>query len=93
VDTVGFNDRGLTRIPGGGYRTPASHLTERIRMLANGQLSIAFTWDDRSVFARPHAYEFRYTKVASIAEPRVHECFTNDQERSAFLLRQFTQTP
>jgi hypothetical protein len=93
VDTVGFNDRGLTRVPGGGYRTAASHLTERMRLLANGQLSVNFEWDDPAVFVRPHTYEFRYVKVASIAEPRVQECFANDQERTAFLLRQFTSTP
>jgi hypothetical protein len=93
VDTVGFNDRGLTRIPGGGYRTPTSHLTERMRLLANGQLSVTFAWDDPAVFAWPHTYEFRYVKVGSIAEPRVIECFTNDQDRTAFLLRQFTQNP
>ena len=88
VDTIGFNDRGLTRIPGGGYRTPAAHLTERMRLLASGQLSVMFTWDDPGVFARPHSYEFRYVKVPTIVEPRINECFANDQDRAAFLLRQ-----
>ena len=32
VDTIGFNDRGVTRLPGGGLRTPNSHLTERYRL-------------------------------------------------------------
>ena len=85
VDTIGLNDRGLTAIPGGGYRTPASRLTERFRLLANGQLSVRFTWDDPGVFARPHSYEFRYTRVPNISEPRTHECFATDQDRAAFL--------
>ena len=33
VDTVGFNDRGVRSIPGGGVRTSNSHLTERYRLL------------------------------------------------------------
>ena len=61
VDTVGFNDRGVRSIPGGGVRTSNSHLTERYRLLDGGQrLSVTFTWDDPLVFQKPHTYEFRY---------------------------------
>ena len=85
VDTVGFNNRGVTRIPGGGYRTPTSRLVERYRLLDNGQrLSVRFTWDDSAIFERPHSYEFRYYKVAGITEPRVINCVPNP-ERSQFL--------
>jgi hypothetical protein len=87
VDTVGFNDRGLTRIPGGGYRTPSSHLVERYRLLEGGQrLSVVFRWEDTTVFTRPHTYEFRYYKVAQISEPRVFQCFPTS-ERTQFLTR------
>jgi hypothetical protein len=37
VDTVGFDgDKGVTMIPGGGYRTAASRLIERYRLLNDG---------------------------------------------------------
>jgi hypothetical protein len=86
VDTIGFNDRGLTVIPGGGWRTPESKLTERYRLLYNGLvLSVTFSWDDPRVFRLPHTYEFRYYKVQDIVEPRSHNCIGNDPERRKFL--------
>ena len=85
VDTVGFNSRGITRIPGGGYRTPTSHLVERYRLLDGGQrLTVQFTWEDSAVFERPHSYEFQYYKVRDISEPRVINCVPNP-ERTRFL--------
>jgi hypothetical protein len=85
VDTVGFNDRGVTRIPGGGYRTPGSHLVERYRLLDNGQqLSVVFTWEDRAVFQQPQTYEFRYYRIRQISDPRMFNCVPNP-ERTRFL--------
>jgi hypothetical protein len=72
VDTIGFNDRGVSRLPGGGIRTPDSHLTERYRLFDGGnRLSVTLTWEDPKVFQKPHAYEYRYYRIAKIAEPRV----------------------
>jgi hypothetical protein len=86
VDTVGFNDRGVRTIPGGGVRTTNSHLIERYRLLEDGQrLSVTFTWEDPNVFQKPYTYEFRYYKVPQIAEPRVFNCNPNDAERAKFL--------
>jgi hypothetical protein len=86
VDTIGFNDRGLTGIPGGGWRTPDSRLTERFRLLNDGLvLSVTATWEDAKVFAAPHSYEFRYYRVAPANEPRSHNCLGGDQERARFL--------
>ena len=86
VDTIGFNDRGVTSIPGGGWRTPESKLTERYRLLVNGLvLSVQSTWEDAKVFAKPHTYELRYYKVTQIVEPRTHNCLANDPERTKFL--------
>ena len=88
VDTVGFNDRGVRAIPGGGVRTSNSHLTERYRHLDGGpRLSVTFTREDSSVFQKPHTYEFRYYKVRQISEPRVYTCNPNDAERAKFLER------
>jgi hypothetical protein len=87
VDTVGFNDRGVRAIPGGGARTANSHLTERYRLLEGGQrLSVTFTWEDSNVFQKPHTYEFRYYKVRQVSEPRVYTCNPNDADRAKFLL-------
>jgi hypothetical protein len=86
VDTVGFNERGITAIPGGGYRTSRSHLVEQYRLSADGeQLLVTFTWTDAAVFRRAHAYTFRYYKVPTISEPRVVNCIPNDAGRARFL--------
>ena len=87
VDTVGFNDRGATRIPGGGVRTANSHLVERYRLLDEGaRLSAMFTWDDAKVFQKPHTYEFRYYRIGPLSGPRILPCDPGDQERAKFLM-------
>jgi len=87
VDTVGFNERGITAIPGGGYRTTRSHLVEQYRLSSDGQqLTVTFTWTDPAVFRRPQTYAYRYYRVPSISEPRVLTCIANDPERARFLM-------
>jgi hypothetical protein len=86
VETVGLNERGITAIPGGGFRTLRSRLVEQYRLSPDGRhLVVTFTWTDPNVFRRPHAYAFRYDKVPSISEPRVVNCIPNDAERTRFL--------
>jgi hypothetical protein len=86
VTTMGFSERGQTRIPGGGFRTPSSRLTERYRLMNDGRrLSITFTWDDAKVFQRPHSYEYRYYRVNDIPLPRMYQCNPADPERTRFL--------
>ena len=88
VDTIGFDGaKGVTMIPGGGYRTSESHLAERFRLLNDGALlSVTFTWEDTKVFRTPHTYEFRYQRA-----PRMYEaqpplaCNPFDEQRAAFL--------
>jgi hypothetical protein len=68
VDTLGFSDRGLLAVPGGGFRTSKSRLTERYRLLDQGQrLSVTFLWADPGVYVKPHSYEFRYYRTAATA--------------------------
>jgi len=87
ADTVGFNDRGATRIPGGGVRGPDSHLVERYRLLDGGaRLSATFTWNDPKTFQKPHTYEFRYYRIKKINDPRILACDPGDQERARFVL-------
>ena len=80
-------DKGITAIPGGGFRTAATRLTERYRLLKAGAvLSVTFTWEDPTVFARPHSYEFRYQRLPPTYEPRPRlACDPFDQERATFL--------
>jgi hypothetical protein len=87
VDTAGFSDEGVTRIPGGGRRTPDSHLVERFRLLDNGnRLSVVFTWEDAKVFQKPHTYEFRYYRAPKGTETRDQDCSANDEARGKYLL-------
>lgn len=88
VDTIGFEPtRGVTLIPGGGFRTASTNLVERFRLLNGGTvLSVRFTWTDPSVFRTPHTYEFRYQRVERGYEPRPYQlCDPFDEERTAFL--------
>ena len=88
VDTVGFDpNKGLTAIPGGGFRTANSHLVERYRLLNNGSmLSVTFTWTDPGVYRTPHTYEFRYARLPKDYEARLPlTCDPFDEGRTAFL--------
>jgi hypothetical protein len=86
VDTIGFSDKGVTTIPGGGIRTPDSHLVERYRLEDNGaHLLVTFTWTDAKIFAKPHTYAFRYSRAAPGYRPRDYDCDASDKERADFL--------
>lgn len=87
VTTLGFSDKGMTAIPGGGFRTEQSKLTERFRLVAGGtQLSVTATWDDPTVFRTPHTYELRYQRVAGDYRPRpTIPCDVLDNERVSYL--------
>jgi hypothetical protein len=88
ADTIGFHpDRGITAIPGGGYRTATSRLTERYSLLENGQiLSVAFTWTDPNMFRTPHTYEFRYQRLPASYEARPWlGCDPYNEARAKFL--------
>ena len=86
VDTVGFSDEGVTRIPGGGRRTQASHLVERFRLIDADRLSIVSTWDDAKIFAKPHTYEVRYFRSPKFTELREFDCNASDEARGKYLL-------
>lgn len=87
VDTIGFSDRGITAIPGGGFRTPASHLTERFRLMQNGNmLSVKSTWDDPHVFTHSQSYEYRYYRIPKNEPPLQYYCAARDPERAKFLM-------
>jgi hypothetical protein len=86
VDTIGFSEEGVTRVPGGGRRTPNSHLVERYRLVKQGQqLSVTFTWEDSMTFSKPHTYEFRYYRAPKGTEAREYDCNASDEDRAKFL--------
>lgn len=86
VDTLGFSDKGVTSIPGGGFRTETSHLTEQYRLLSGGrELAVTFTWQDSKVFAKPHTYEFRYVRAPAGTYAREYFCDASNAERAKFL--------
>lgn len=88
VDTIGFHaTRGVTSLPGGGFKTDKSHLVERYRLLENGDvLSATFTWTDPTVYSAPHTYEFRYRRLPSTYEPvSAWPCDPYDETRAQFL--------
>lgn len=88
VDTVGFHaTRGVTSIPGGGFKTDKSHLVERYRLLENGDvLAATFTWTDPTVYAAPHTYEFRYRRLPTTYEPvSTWPCDPYNETRAQFL--------
>jgi len=90
VDTVGFDpNKGVTAIPGGGFRTANTHLVERYRLINDGSLlSVTFTWQDPGVYRVPHRYEFRYARLPRDYEARLPVgCDPFDEGRTAFLLR------
>lgn len=88
VTTIGFAaDKGVTAIPGGGFRAGDTRLTERYRVQQGGSvLSVTFTWEDPKVFAKPHTYEFRYRRLPAGYEPRPPlVCDPFDPERASFV--------
>lgn len=89
VDTVGFDgNKGVTAIPGGGFRTSSSRLVERYRLLRDDLLSVIFTWEDPGVFRAPHTYEFRYLRAPRLYEAQAPlACNPFDETRAAFLGR------
>ena len=87
VDTMGFDEEGLTAIPGGGRRTKDSHLTERFKLIAGGsQLSVVSTWTDPNTFTTPQTYEFRYYRAPKGFEMPNVDCDPANESRAKFLL-------
>jgi hypothetical protein len=83
VETVGFPNRmcggrePYLGAPGGGRALPTTHLTERFRMSDGGnKLTVTFTWEDPSVYRKPHSYAYLFKKL-----PGAHPFENNDDLR------------
>ena len=81
VDSVGFVGGGAT--PGGGRTTPKSHLMERFHLFDGGKrLSVTFTWDDPSVYLKPHTYELTYYRSEPGTYAFEEYCHADDPAQS-----------
>jgi len=77
VDTIGLVAGG--GVPGGGRRTPETHLLERYRLLEGGQrMSVTFTWQDPKIYVKPHTYEYIYYKDPAETYAFEEWCDSND---------------
>lgn len=88
VDTTQIDGKkGITSLPGGGFRTSDSHLTERYKLMEKGSvLSVVFTWEDPKVYRTPHSYEFRYNRLPAQYEPMpAIQCDPYNDVRAKFL--------
>jgi len=81
VDTTGFVPGGGT--PGGGRIGPATHLTETFTLLDAGKkLQVTFTWEDPSIFLKPHTYNFMYYKSAPDSYALEDYCHADEATQS-----------
>lgn len=70
VETVGFPAKTcdsrwpVMRVPNGGRAKDTTHLTERYRLMNGGkQLSVTFTWEDPTIYTKPHTYSYTYDLI------------------------------
>ena len=70
VDTVGFaarvcdSRRPVMMVPGGGRAKDTTHLVERYRLSDPDTLRVTLTWEDPTVYFKPHTYTYTYKRVA-----------------------------
>jgi hypothetical protein len=91
VDTVGFPAKvcdtrwPVMRVPGGGRVKDTTHLTEQIKLVNGGkQLSVSFTWEDPTIYVKPHTYSYVYDLIPD----GTPEETGNDLSDAAYLQRE-----
>jgi hypothetical protein len=61
VDTTGLTPG---TVPGGGVRTPETHLTERFEVAPDGKtMTITYTWMDPALYEAPHTYHYVFDRA------------------------------
>lgn len=69
IDTVAFPARicdtrhPVMPTPGGGRAKETTHLTERVRLVDQDDLTITFTYEDPTVFLKPHTFTYKFKRV------------------------------
>jgi len=82
VETVAFPARicdsrhPVMPTPGGGRAKDTTRLTERFQLVSDDEMTITFTWEDLTVFLKPHSYTYRFKRV-----PEGTPFETNDDQR------------
>ena len=77
VDTIGFNDRyaNLFNANVAALRTPALHITEKIKLTDSGAYMLdVMTLDDPNVFAHPFTVTYRYRRLPETDGPIEYVC-------------------
>ena len=88
AETSGFNDKGYSAIPGGGFITASSHLMERYELIDGGkELQVTFTWTDPHMFASAHTYAYRYYRAPMQFNAGEILCDSHDPSRAEFLTK------
>jgi len=60
IDTVGLV---AGAVPGGGARTPETHLIERLEVAPDGKtMTITYTWQDPKIYQKPHTYSYFFDR-------------------------------
>lgn len=60
ISTIGLEAGG--GVPGGGRKRPETELVERFTLRDATHLTVSFTWNDPTIYVKPHTYEFTYEK-------------------------------
>jgi hypothetical protein len=69
IDTVGFPARvcdsrhPVMPTPAGGRAKDTTHLTERIKLVGPNDMTITFTYEDPTVFLKPHTFTYKFKRV------------------------------
>lgn len=70
VETVAFPARvcdsrhPVMPTPGGGRAKDTTRLTERFQLVDHDTMTITFTYDDDTVFLKPHTFTYKFKRVA-----------------------------
>ena len=70
ADTVAFparvcdNRHPVMPTPGGGRAKETTRLTERFQLVNPEEMTITFTYEDDTVFVKPHTFTYKFKKVA-----------------------------
>jgi hypothetical protein len=84
VDTVGL---GTGQVPGGGVRTPRSHLHERFEVSPDGKrLTIHYTYDDPELYVKPHSFEYFLERLPSGSYALEDWCDASDPKESTSIV-------
>jgi hypothetical protein len=86
-DTVGLK---AGPVPGGGWRTPETHLTERFEVSGDGKrLTIHYTYSDPKIYVAPHSYQYTFDRLPTGSYALEDWCDSSDpKERNSVVPRE-----